>query len=95
MLTNIGLEHTRWLGPTLRDIAEEKLAVVRPNTTVVLGAGLAAPALSVATRVARERGARIVHAAAEPPAELRLARGSFQRRNFALACAASEQLLRD
>jgi dihydrofolate synthase/folylpolyglutamate synthase len=95
VLTNVGLEHTRWLGPTVRDIAEEKLAVVRPNTTLVLGAGLAAPALSVATRVAHERGARIVHAPAEPPAELRLAPGSFQRRNFALACAASEKLLRD
>ena len=35
-LTNVGLEHTRWLGPTLRDIAEEKLAVVRPGTTLVL-----------------------------------------------------------
>jgi dihydrofolate synthase/folylpolyglutamate synthase len=68
---------------------------VRPNTTVVLGAGLAAPALSVATRVARERGARIVHAAAEPPAELQRAPGGFQRRNFALACAACEELLRD
>jgi dihydrofolate synthase/folylpolyglutamate synthase len=95
VLTNVGLEHTRWLGPTLRDIAEEKLAVVRPNTTLVLGAGLAAPALSVATRVASDRGARIVHAPAEPAAELRLAPGSFQRRNFALACAASEELLRD
>jgi dihydrofolate synthase/folylpolyglutamate synthase len=95
VLTNVGLEHTRWLGPTLRDIAEEKLAVVAPNTTIVLGAGLAAPALEVATRVARERGARIVHAQAEPPAELPLAPGSFQQRNFALACAASEELLRD
>ena len=95
VLTNVGLEHTRWLGPTLRDIAEEKLAVVQPNTTLVLGAGLVAPALSVAKRVARERGARIVHAPAEPPAELRLAPGSFQRRNFALACAAAEELLRD
>src|SRR5262249_4773624 len=73
VLTNVGLEHTRWLGPTLRDIAEEKLAVVRPNTTLVLGAGLAAPALGVAERVARERGARIGHAPADPPAELRLA----------------------
>ena len=27
MLTNVGLEHTRWLGPTERHIAEEKLAV--------------------------------------------------------------------
>jgi dihydrofolate synthase/folylpolyglutamate synthase len=93
VLTNVGLEHTRWLGPTLHDIAEEKLAVVRPNTTMVLGAGLAAPALRVATRVARERGARIVHAPAEPPAEPRRARGGFQRRNFALACAAAEELL--
>jgi dihydrofolate synthase/folylpolyglutamate synthase len=43
VLTNVGLEHTRWLGPTLRDIAEEKLAVLQPHTTLVLGADLAAP----------------------------------------------------
>jgi dihydrofolate synthase/folylpolyglutamate synthase len=95
VLTNVGLEHTRWLGSTLGDIAEEKLAAVRPNATIVLGAGLAAPALGVATRVARERGARIVHAPAEAPAEPGLAPGSFQRRNFALACVASEELLRE
>src|SRR5664279_2430930 len=53
-LTNVGLEHTRWLGPTLRDIAEEKLAVVRPGTTLVLGADLAPEALTVAERVAHE-----------------------------------------
>ena len=29
VLTNVGLEHTRWLGPTVSDIAREKLAVVR------------------------------------------------------------------
>ena len=29
VLTNVGLEHTRWLGPTIADIAGEKLAVVR------------------------------------------------------------------
>ena len=28
VLTNVGLEHTRWLGPTVADIAREKLAVV-------------------------------------------------------------------
>ena len=37
VLTNVGLEHTRWLGPTIRDIAGEKLAVVRPGATLVLG----------------------------------------------------------
>src|SRR3712207_4199830 len=37
VLTNVGLEHTRWLGPTVRDIAREKLAVVRPGSTLVVG----------------------------------------------------------
>ena len=37
VLTNVGLEHTRWLGPTVRDIAREKLAVVGPDATLVLG----------------------------------------------------------
>ena len=37
VLTNVGLEHTRWLGPTVADIAGEKLAVVRPEATLVLG----------------------------------------------------------
>src|SRR6201991_4986132 len=31
VLTNVGLEHTRWLGPSVADIAREKLAVVRPD----------------------------------------------------------------
>src|SRR5271154_1524279 len=33
VLTNVGLEHTRWLGPTVKDIAEEKLAGVGPGGT--------------------------------------------------------------
>jgi len=94
VLTNVGLEHTRWLGPTLSDIAEEKLAVVRPEGTLVLGVDQVAPALAVAERVAAERGARIV--GAQPLANdvpLR-ARGAFQRLNFALARAAAEAYLR-
>ncbi len=60
VLTNVGLEHTRWLGPTVTDIAEEKLAVLRPGTTLVLGAELAPEAAAVAERVAGEQDARIV-----------------------------------
>jgi dihydrofolate synthase / folylpolyglutamate synthase len=93
VLTNIGLEHTRWLGPTLRDIAEEKLAVVPPGSTLVLGADLVEPARAVATRVARERGARIVHADAETRVWPLLARGAFQQRNFELARVAAEAYL--
>ena len=95
VLTNVGLEHTRWLGPTLSDIAEEKLAVVRPGGTLVLGSWLAPEALSVAERVAGEREARIVRVRSERPASCALAaRGPFQRRNFALARAAAEAHLR-
>jgi dihydrofolate synthase/folylpolyglutamate synthase len=93
-LTNVGLDHTRWLGPTLRDIAEEKLAVLPPRTTLVLGADLAPEALAVAKRVAGERAARIVSVGAETSVPPLLARGSFQRRNFALASAAAEAYLK-
>jgi len=93
VLTNVGLEHTRWLGPTITDIAEEKLAAVRAHTTLVLGEDLAAPALAVAERVAREHDVRIVRPDASPQTHLR-ARGAFQRRNFAVARAAAQAHLR-
>jgi dihydrofolate synthase / folylpolyglutamate synthase len=93
VLTNVGLEHTRWLGPTLTDIAEEKLAVVRAHRPLVLGADLAAPALDVAQRIARERDAQVVRAADTQPMPVLLARGGFQRRNFALARAAAASYL--
>jgi dihydrofolate synthase/folylpolyglutamate synthase len=94
VLTNVGLEHTRWLGPTVTDIAGEKLAALAEHGTLVIGSGLVAEALAVAERVAAERGAEIVRASAgESTVELR-ARGPFQRRNFALAQAAAEVHLR-
>ena len=94
VLTNVGLEHTRWLGPTVTDIAEEKVAVLREGTTLVLGADLHADARAVAERVAGERDATIVTAPAEPFAGRLLARGEFQRRNFALARAAAQAYAR-
>jgi dihydrofolate synthase / folylpolyglutamate synthase len=93
VLTNVGLEHTRWLGPTVRDIATEKLAVVRPGATLALGAELHPQALTVAREVAGEREARIVRAPADPPVQPLAARGAFQRRNFALARTAAEAYL--
>src|SRR2546429_1884407 len=87
---NVGLEHNRWLGPTVRDIAEEKLAVLKPGTTLVLGSGLDPAAQDVAARVAGERGARILRAS--PPAALPpvRARWGFHRANFPLAPPAAE-----
>ncbi len=106
VLTNVGLEHTRWLGPTVTDIAEEKLAVLRPGTTLVLGADLAPEALAVAERVAGEQGqcARIAQRSDDAERRAmpscaairrsRRPRGAFQRRNFALARTAAEAYLR-
>jgi dihydrofolate synthase / folylpolyglutamate synthase len=96
VLTSVGLEHTRWLGPTITAIATEKLDVVRPGGTLVLPAtqphGLNPDAEAVAERVAAERGATIVHAAVDPGVPL-TALGPYQRRNFALARAAAEAYL--
>jgi dihydrofolate synthase / folylpolyglutamate synthase len=91
-LTNVGLEHTRWLGPTVADIAAEKLDVVRSGATLVIGPDLHPDALALARETAQARGARLVQAEADPGVEV-LARGAHQRRNFALARAAAEAYL--
>jgi dihydrofolate synthase/folylpolyglutamate synthase len=92
VLTSVGLEHTRWLGPTLADIAKEKLDVVQQGATLVLGHGLASDVEREAERVASERNARIVHAGLEPGVPVGAA-GTFQKRNFALARVAAEAYL--
>jgi dihydrofolate synthase/folylpolyglutamate synthase len=92
VVTSVGLEHTRWLGPTITDIAGEKLDVVQPGAVLVLGHGLHPDAEAVAVRVASERGAQIVRAGADPGVPV-AALGSFQRRNFALARTAAEAYL--
>jgi dihydrofolate synthase / folylpolyglutamate synthase len=92
VLTSVGLEHTRWLGPTITDIAREKLDVVQPGAKLVLGTGLPADAAAVAREVAAERDAEIVFAGSDPGVPV-AALGVFQRRNFALAHAAAEAYL--
>jgi dihydrofolate synthase / folylpolyglutamate synthase len=92
VLTGVGLEHTRWLGPTVEAIATEKLDVVRPGATLVLGPDLHPDAAAVARSVASERGARIIHADSDPGVPVG-ALGTFQRRNFAVARAAAEAFL--
>ena len=93
VLTSIGLDHTEWLGETEVEIAAEKLAVLRDQTTLVLGE-VSAEVEALAEEAARERGARLVRAPADPGPEVRLrAPGAFQRRNFAIACAAAEAFL--
>jgi dihydrofolate synthase/folylpolyglutamate synthase len=83
VLTNVGLEHTRWLGPTVADIAREKLAVLTPGATLVVGE-LDPEAEAEVART----GARVVRAGSGEESGLR----GFQRANFAVARAAVEAL---
>ena len=92
VLTNVGLEHTRWLGPTVRDIAREKLAVVRDGGTLVVGADLHPDALEEAHAAVARHGATLIEASGDPGVEV-AAPGTFQRRNFALARAAAHAYL--
>jgi dihydrofolate synthase / folylpolyglutamate synthase len=85
VLTNVGLEHTRWLGPTVVDIAREKLAVVPAHATLVTG-----PLEPEVAELARATGARIV--VAEP---LESALFGYQATNFAVAAAAARAQLGD
>ncbi|HYH91349.1 MAG TPA: cyanophycin synthetase [Solirubrobacteraceae bacterium] len=83
VLTNVGLEHTRWLGPTIADIAREKLAVVAPGSTLVVGE-LDPEAEAEVAKV----DARVVRA--DPATGVPFT--GFQRANFAVARAAVEAL---
>jgi dihydrofolate synthase/folylpolyglutamate synthase len=90
--TGISLEHTALLGATTAAIAAEKLAVVRPGSTLVVGADLDPAALSVAVDRCAQQGARLVVAGRDAPAALSVG-GDFQRANFALAAAGAHALL--
>ena len=91
VLTSVGLEHTRWLGPTIDDIAREKLAVVRDHATLVAGpVGPEADAVAVEVSAARHAS----HVRVTKPWRGSLGpRGDFQRWNFAVAAAAAQAFL--
>ena len=93
VLTGVGLEHTRWLGPTVADIADEKLAVVRDHGVLVAPAGLDPKVEEVVARVVAARHARLIRVPVPAEGSATAPLGGFQRGNFALARAAAEASL--
>jgi dihydrofolate synthase/folylpolyglutamate synthase len=93
-LTNIGLDHTALLGDTPEQILGEKIAVVSAGAVVVLGE-LSDALVELATREARNRGARSVLRVA--PEDLAIADGllaaGYQRPNAALAVTCARAFL--
>jgi dihydrofolate synthase/folylpolyglutamate synthase len=64
IITNIGLEHQQYLGPTLPEIAAEKAGIIKPGVPVV-SAVEAGPAAEVIAEMAREKSAPVTWIGAE------------------------------
>ena len=73
-ITSIAFDHQQHLGHTLAQIAFEKAGIIKPAMTIVCGA-LPRDAFDVMTRVAAERGARLVDAAADSQVECTMENG--------------------
>lgn len=92
VITNIGIEHSEWLGDTIEKIAAEKAGIIKPGRPVITTA-TPRHGLEVITSVAKERGSTLTvvnpEHANQPPLdtiELPL-HGPHQRLNAALALA--------
>ncbi len=86
-VTNVGMDHTEYLGTTLPEIAVEKAGIAKPNIPFVIGES-AGEAAGVLRDVAAGKGARVVDVPPEESyqGELRL-EGDHQRSNAAVATA--------
>ena len=88
-LTSVGLDHVEWLGGTELEIAEEKLAVLQPGSTLVLGR--VSPEIDeLARRTADARGAAVSAAPSLPGAVLPEGFAPYLARNAAVAASLAE-----
>lgn len=84
-ITSIGLDHQRYLGTTLPEIAFEKAGIIKPGVPVVVGPLDPEPFRTIAA-VARERQAPLIQAAIGDFADVPLRlRGAHQADNAAVA----------
>ncbi|NPB05529.1 MAG: bifunctional folylpolyglutamate synthase/dihydrofolate synthase [Aquificae bacterium] len=58
-ITNVGLDHTKWLGDTLEKIADDKTELILPGRPAVLGTD-EEPLLSIALKKAAKRNSPLV-----------------------------------
>lgn len=92
VITNIGLDHTAFLGNTLGEIAVEKAGIIKPGVPVVIGERQEETA-PVFQKIAAERKAKIIFAEDEHfqhfDSDLK---GDYQQKNIKTALAALEEL---
>jgi dihydrofolate synthase/folylpolyglutamate synthase len=88
LITPIGMDHTEYLGSTLRRIAAEKAGVIHRGT-LVLTTNDDPRVLDVIRKRAAKFGNRFIHVAEKHDTPLA---GDFQKRNAALAVRAAREL---
>jgi dihydrofolate synthase/folylpolyglutamate synthase len=88
LITPVGFDHTEFLGTTLRKIANEKAGVIHRNA-IVLTSNDDPVVLRIIEKRAATFGNRFIIVDGEHDTPLR---GTFQRRNTALAVRAAEEL---
>ena len=93
MLTSVGLEHTRWLGPTIADIAARSSTSSSRARRSCSGPACTPTRSNRSPSRSRPSAARRSSAPAPTPGSRSPRSGAFQRRNFAVARAAAEAYL--
>ncbi|WP_242085482.1 bifunctional folylpolyglutamate synthase/dihydrofolate synthase [Aestuariivivens sediminis] len=92
VITNIGLDHTQFLGNTLEEIAHEKGGIIKPNTTVVIGE-TQTETQPVFERLAVKLNSKIVFADQEIKRTLKSdLKGAYQTKNIKTVIQAIEEL---
>ncbi len=92
VITSLGLDHEKWLGATIQQIASEKAGIIKPGLPVITSAS-AGQGLERIVEVARQRQSPLTvigwNEATQPPLDkVRLPLlGDFQKLNAALAVA--------
>jgi len=88
LITPIGLDHTEFLGNTIRKVAAEKAGVIHRGA-IALTSNTEVVVLDVLKRRAAKFGGRLIVVRDEHSTPLA---GDFQRHNVALACRAATEL---
>ena len=91
VITNIGLDHTRWLGKTHAAIAAEKAGIIKPRIPVLTTAGQPEVLAVIRAEAAKHSAQLIELGQTEEIAELPL-NGRHQQTNASLARAVVERL---
>lgn len=81
IITNIGLDHTQFLGDSIEKVATEKAGIIKPNRPVVTGP-MRSEALGVISEIAKVNGSLVYEAQSyDSPWQTDL-KGTYQKQNL-------------